>query len=561
MEREPYYYSSIYYEKYGNEFDELERCTCSLGEDWDTYISMFDVFGDILFEYYQLRWEHGEDLKAFALMYHNVDIDRCSIVDKAYFVHKKNEIEGYRDKVFSSGISCKERVVKYYYDYDILFEMFFNKHTHCKMITKEATGIDCFTIEDYNSIKHEKHNHVYSINDLSEQMCADILMNISELETACFDESYIVEENQEILLAHKSTYYKTQYVKFKQMDTDDAIFNQSKLRRYGSIISYVNYMSNTKLREEQEQNIKRCLSLSFPDFFKWNGSIRMGLRNWTNYIKEIARIKEIKERKIREEEEKIWREKEEKRLEQYRFNVRNRHSRDNKISFREKEHIYLVDNTPLDSVTNFVKNCFPEFNADYHAARKAEALGITKEAVLEMWEEKGRESREKGTEMHKKIEDYYLGKNPSSDETFDLFRIFANKVTLKPYRTEWSIYDWKQKIAGTIDFIDYQNGVYTIYDWKRSDKLIAKNGLPIKNSLYGEKALPPIEHLDDSPYYHYALQLSLYKYILEKNYGLIVSKLRLGIFHPSYNKPYVLEIPYLKNEIDTLFNLKSEVIF
>lgn len=109
-----------------------------------------------------------------------------------------------------------------------------------------------------------------------------------------------------------------------------------------------------------------------------------------------------------------------------------------------------------------------------------------------------------------------------------------------PYRTEWAVYDWEQKNAGTIDFVDYQNGEYIIYDWKRSDKLISKNGLPIKNSLYGEKALPPIDNLDDSPYYHYALQLSLYKYILEKNYGITVSKLRLGIFHPSYNNPYVL---------------------
>lgn len=49
--------------------------------------------------------------------------------------------------------------------------------------------------------------------------------------------------------------------------------------------------------------------------------------------------------------------------------------------------------------------------------------------------------------------------------------------------------------------------------------------------------------------------------ILEKNYGITVSKLRLGIFHPSYNKPYVLEMPYLQNEIDALFGLRSEVIF
>ena len=257
--------------------------------------------------------------------------------------------------------------------------------------------------------------------------------------------------------------------------------------------------------------------------------------------------------KKRIEEERQRHEAEEKRLEQYRFNIRNRHWRDGKVSFREADHVYIVDSTPLDSVTTFVKNCFPEFDVELHAKRKAEDLGITKDAVLEMWEQ--------GTTMHEKIESYYLGKPVSTDETFELFKIFANKITLKPYRTEWAVYDWDQKIAGTIDFVDYQNGEYIIYDWKRSDKLIAKNGLPIKNSQYGVKALPPIETLDDSPYYHYALQLSLYKYILEKNYGITVSKLRLGIFHPSYNKPYVLEIPYLQNEINALFGLRSEVIF
>ena len=292
-----------------------------------------------------------------------------------------------------------------------------------------------------------------------------------------------------------------------------------------------------------------------------NNSYRILIREWRDAIESMWKRENEKERIQREKELKLRRKEEEKRLEQYRFNIRNRHWRDRNVSFCEADHVYIVDGTPLDSVTTFVKNCFPEFDSEFHAKRKAEALGITKEAVLEMWDKKGRESREQGTAMHKKIESYYLGKEPSTDETFELFKIFADKITLKPYRTEWAVYDWEQKIAGTIDFVDYQNGEYTIYDWKRSDKLIAKNGLPIKNNQYGEKALPPIENLDDSPYYHYALQLSLYKYILEKNYGITVSKLRLGIFHPSNNKPYVLEIPYLRNEIDVLFGLRSEVIF
>ena len=46
-----------------------------------------------------------------------------------------------------------------------------------------------------------------------------------------------------------------------------------------------------------------------------------------------------------------------------------------------------------------------------------------------------------------------------------------------------------------------------------------------------------------------------------RNYGIKIDKLRLGIFHPAYNKPYLLEVPYLENEINTIFNLRSEVIF
>ena len=178
-----------------------------------------------------------------------------------------------------------------------------------------------------------------------------------------------------------------------------------------------------------------------------------------------------------------------------------------------------------------------------------------------MWETKGKESRDLGTALHKKIENYYQGFILNeSDESFKLFKMFAEKIKLEPYRTEWTVYDWEHKIAGTIDFVNYQNGEYIIYDWKRSDKLIA-NDMPVKINMYHEKGNYPLEHLDNSSYYHYALQLSIYKYILEKNYGIKISDLRLGVFHPTYKKPYVLKMPYLEKETNDIFNLRSEVIF
>lgn len=268
--------------------------------------------------------------------------------------------------------------------------------------------------------------------------------------------------------------------------------------------------------------------------------------------------------KIKREQEKIraerLRREEEIRKEKFRFNQRNRHPRDLHISFNEDAHSYKVNGVTLQSVTNFINGCFPKFNTELFAKKKAANMGITTQEVLDMWKQKSKESRELGTELHKKIENYYHDIASTEDDTFKLFLMFAEKVKLKPYRTEWVVYDIKHNIAGTIDFVDYQNGEYILYDWKRSDKIIA-NGMPIKISKYNEKGNSPLEHLDNTPYYHYALQLSIYKFILENNYNIKISDLRLGIFHPSYSKPYVLRMPYLEKEINDIFKLRSEILF
>lgn len=293
------------------------------------------------------------------------------------------------------------------------------------------------------------------------------------------------------------------------------------------------------------------------------------MKKWCEIIdKEYDEAQRIKKEKERIQEEKRIKEEERKRQEEearrakFEYNKRNKHYRDSNISFDESTHLYKVDGVTLQSVTNFVNGCFPEFDAEFHAKRQAERTGKSVEEILKIWADKGEETRILGTALHKRIENYYqdiLFSN-ADDKAFSLFKQFANRITLEPYRTEWAVYDEKYNLAGTIDFVDYQNGEYIIYDWKRSDKII-DNGIPIKCDKYGEKGKYPLEHLDNTPYYHYALQLSLYKFILENNYGIKVSDLRLGIFHPVYDKPYILRMPYLEKEINDIFGLRSEVLF
>eukprot|EP00971_Amphidinium_carterae_P150762 2989008-Amphidinium_carterae.1 len=68
------------------------------------------------------------------------------------------------------------------------------------------------------------------------------------------------------------------------------------------------------------------------------------------------------------------------------------------------------------------------------------------------------------------------------------------------------------------------SGKLHIFDWKRSVRLPTKHTNP-----FGEKmkvvqsrrpACGPLSAYDDCAVVHYRLQLNLYKYILEANYGV-----------------------------------------
>lgn len=233
------------------------------------------------------------------------------------------------------------------------------------------------------------------------------------------------------------------------------------------------------------------------------------------------------------------------------YNDRHKHERDDLLHFDEAEHKYTCNGKELESVTTVVENCFKKCEVDLWAARKARQLGKTAEEIKKEWDEKAQQARDLGTTMHDKIEKYYLGigSESESDETFDLFLQFAAEHKLNPYRTEWRIYYEEYGIAGTLDFLEYSDGKYVIYDWKRSTKLV-KDGVVEKESRFGQNALPPIGNISDSTYNHYALQVSFYRYILEKKYGIVVSAGRLAVFHPDNGGYHLIDIPYLRNEVE-----------
>lgn len=241
------------------------------------------------------------------------------------------------------------------------------------------------------------------------------------------------------------------------------------------------------------------------------------------------------------------------------FNTRNFHPRDLLLTFDAESHTYYHNGTPFKSVTTLVEECFPRFDAVYWANRKAAQEGVTPQELLDRWEKNACHARNLGTAMHEKIEHYYLGEDAGDDaDAFSLFRLFAADHTLHPYRTEWRIFIEEYGIAGTLDFLELTpDGTFNIYDWKRSQKLISPSGEIEIQSRFHKTALYPISHLDDTSYYHYALQLSIYRYILETKYDIRVSAMRLGVFHPSYSTYYIVDVPYLRDEVITVLGSKA----
>jgi very-short-patch-repair endonuclease len=233
------------------------------------------------------------------------------------------------------------------------------------------------------------------------------------------------------------------------------------------------------------------------------------------------------------------------------FNLKNTHSRDSRIKFYPEPHIYTIDNTPAPSASTIIAKFFPEFDSIYWSNKKAPQLGMSANEVASMWRKKGEKASQDGTFLHEQIENFYLNQEYERTEEFHLFEKFVNEnSTINPYRTEWRIFDEYHHIAGTIDLISKNSDGYEMYDWKRSKKVVnAYTGEPVKNNQW-QSGVGQLSDIDDTSYNRYCLQQSLYKYILEKNYGVKVSKMFLIVLYPEYENYYKVEVPYLKDKAE-----------
>ena len=241
----------------------------------------------------------------------------------------------------------------------------------------------------------------------------------------------------------------------------------------------------------------------------------------------------------------------------------NFHKRDSCIEFEEEPHIYYVNGSAYDcSVTGFVHSFFSKFEAEkiiekfyyrWQANENSPYYGMSPQDILDMWEENRVLQASLGTILHNSIELFYNGCDVYNDtKEFGMFlEFFKEHKIFTPFRTEWMVYDEELRLAGSIDMC-YMNedGTVSLYDWKRSKEIKEQN--KFQCGLY------PVSHLPDCNYWHYSLQLNIYKYFLEKNYGLVVRDMFLVVFHPDNDSYLKIKVGDLQREVEDMFRVRRE---
>ena len=253
------------------------------------------------------------------------------------------------------------------------------------------------------------------------------------------------------------------------------------------------------------------------------------------------------------------------------FRDAGRYEQDADIDFEPDEHIYIYKGIKrMLPVSSLIAYFFEEFQALPQAENQWRYKGTPVEESLDKWAKSGRMASEVGTFVHLQTENYFqrgyfetecrlqFGSDTevvSVEQEKLHFLHFIRDYQIEPYRQEWPVYDKDLNIAGTIDLIcQNDDGEYTIYDWKRSSRVVNAQGQPIVEAFRGRMSYNGIS-LPDTSFYHYCIQQNLYRYMLESHYGIRVKSMNLVVLSPDYPTYYVVPIPKMDQIVQQIITI------
>ena len=233
------------------------------------------------------------------------------------------------------------------------------------------------------------------------------------------------------------------------------------------------------------------------------------------------------------------------------------------FKFYDEDHHYEYKGQRVGiSVTRLIEEYTNEFDAETIAEKVAIRDGKTIQDVLDEWKYKNEWSCEKGSLCHefaqflwndKTMKPKYMSEKFSTKENidkvqkiFDQAESFYNTYEdkLEHIADEYVIGSEEYDIASAVDhlFINRLTGELVLVDYKTNSDIH-------KNEKYAKSMKVPLHNLKDTTINHYYIQLSIYKYIIEKYTNLKVSEMFIVYMSENIENYEIIDVPYLEKEI------------
>tara|TARA_R110002153_G_scaffold116579_3_gene260265 strand:- start:10051 stop:10881 length:831 start_codon:yes stop_codon:yes gene_type:complete len=261
-----------------------------------------------------------------------------------------------------------------------------------------------------------------------------------------------------------------------------------------------------------------------------------------------------------------------------------------KLIFKEKDHSYKTDGDDSEkwvSVTSLIGKFKEPFDKEGIAKKssknkKSKWYGMTEEDILTAWNNENKRALSLGSWYHKQREDELIACNTLQREGIDLLifnpieqdgiKIAPDQNLVSGVYPEHMVYLKSAKICGQADRVEVVNGKVNIYDYK-TNKEIKKESYKNWEGVY-KMMKAPINNIQDCNLMHYALQLSIYMYIvLKHNHSLEPGKMQIhhikfeiesvddngypvvatdAAGDPIINEVIPYDLPYMKKEVNTM---------
>lgn len=230
------------------------------------------------------------------------------------------------------------------------------------------------------------------------------------------------------------------------------------------------------------------------------------------------------------------------------------------FKFYEDGHYYTYKDKPISiGATGLIEQYTQDFDAQAVAERVATRDGKSVEEVLDEWKYKNEFACRKGSTCHEYAQAKWILRwyEPDYfDHSIEYFEAI-NKIQkqadnfktdykdrLEHLADEFVIGSEEYDVASAIDhlFINKLTGGLVLVDYKTNSDIH-------KNEQYAKNMKVPLNHLKDTTLNHYAIQLSIYKYLVEKYTTLEFEEMFIVWFSELNDNYEIIEVPYLKDEV------------